>query len=313
MANIYNIENVTYEPSRNPEWFAKALLSGRLISGNYIGVLPNVKKSMYLNSLAAMTGLLQKDDNSCGWNPTQMVKLSQKLATVQPYKIQGEECLDRLESIFLVNSFKAGANNTLDTLPTDFTSASMEQIAKEVNAEIEKMLIAGDSAKNANQIDGLVKQLTNATDKIKIAGSTLTKANVISELEKVYAAIPAAVLGQETENGVKIFASFNTVRALKMALANVSNQVINTEFSIANDVIKMYGIEIVPVQGMDDATMVAIATNNCYLLTDMVSDFSNISLQSMPFPNEDKIGLKGRLRLGLGILFTDEAVLYAVA
>ena len=51
MAEMYDITGISYQASRQPEWFTKALFSGKIIEGNYVRILPNVKKSTYLNML----------------------------------------------------------------------------------------------------------------------------------------------------------------------------------------------------------------------------------------------------------------------
>ena len=171
------------------------------------------------------------------------------------------------------------------------------------------MLFGGDST-NDNEFDGFVKILKDAADSIKVAGSNLTKANIISELEKVFTAIPEAVL-QQGEDAIKIFVSYNSYRALKMALANVDSQVIAAAFTVDGGVIRYLGIEIVPAVGITNAQMVAANTDNLIMLTDLLSDFANIELGTFPKPNENRLWVKGALKIGVAIAYPSEAVLYA--
>lgn len=307
MAEMYNISGITYQASRQPEWFTKALFSGKIIEGNYVRILPNVKKSTYLNMLDLDGNVLQKSHNDCGWNPTAALKLSEQLATVTDYKIQLEDCIEKFESTWLVDRMKAGAN--VDELPATLGEASLDIIGKSVNADIERMLFGGDSA-NENEFDGIVKVLSGATDTIKVSGSTLTKANIISEIEKVFTAIPEAVL-QQGEDAIKIFVSYNSHRALKMALANVDSQVIAAAFTVDGGKIRYLGVEIVPAVGITNGQMVAANTDNLIMLTDLVSDFSQIELGTLPKPNENKLWVKGALKIGVAVGYPSEAVLYA--
>lgn len=307
MAEMYDITGISYQASRQPEWFTKALFSGKIIEGNYVRILPNVKKSTYLNMLDLDGNVLQKSQNDCGWNPTAALKLSEQLATVTDYKIQLEDCIEKFESTWLVERMKAGAN--VDELPATLGEASLDIVGKSVNADIERMLFGGDATKE-NEFDGIVKVLSGATDTIKISGSTLTKANIINELEKVFTAIPEAVL-QDAEDKVKIFVSYNSYRALKMALANVDSQVIAAAFTVDGGVIKYLGIEVVPAVGITNNQMVASNTENLIMLTDLVSDFSQIELGTFPKPNENRLWVKGALKIGVAVAYPSETVLYA--
>lgn len=307
MAEMYDITGISYQASRQPEWFTKALFSGKIIEGNYVRILPNVKKSTYLNMLDLDGNVLQKSQNDCGWNPTAALKLSEQLATVTDYKIQLEDCIEKFESTWLVDRMKAGAN--VDELPATLSEASLDIVGKSVNADIERMLFGGNSA-NENEFDGIVKVLSAATDTIKISGSTLTKANIINELEKVFIAIPEAVL-QDAEDKVKIFVSYNSHRALKMALANVDSQVIAAAFTVDGGAIRYLGIEVVPAVGITNGQMVVSSTENLIMLTDLVSDFSQIELGTFPKPNENRLWVKGALKIGVCVAYPSEAVLYA--
>ena len=307
MAEMYDITGISYQASRQPEWFTKALFSGKIIEGNYVRILPNVKKSTYLNMLDLDGNVLQKSENDCGWNPTAALKLSEQLATVTDYKIQLEDCIEKFESTWLVERMKAGAN--VDELPATLGEASLDIVGKSVNADIERMLFGGDATKE-NEFDGIVKVLSGATDTIKISGSTLTKANIINELEKVFTAIPEAVL-QDAEDKVKIFVSYNSYRVLKMALANVDSQVIAAAFTVEGGVIRYLGIEVVPAVGITNNQMVASNTENLIMLTDLVSDFSQIELGTFPKPNENRLWVKGALKIGVAVAYPSETVLYA--
>ena len=47
------------------------------------------------------------------------------------------------------------------------------------------------------------------------------------------------------------------------------------------------------------------------MLTDLVSDFANIELGTFPKPNENRLWVKGALKVGVAIAYPSEAVLYA--
>ena len=51
MANMYNINGLTYTPRENMEWFTRALFGGRLIQGGYIGALTGINGDQMLTQI----------------------------------------------------------------------------------------------------------------------------------------------------------------------------------------------------------------------------------------------------------------------
>jgi len=306
---MYDISPLSYQPSSNMDWFAKALFGGRLIESGKIDVITGVKESTMLNLINFEESLLQPDTRNCAWTPERIFKLSEKEVTIKTYKINLEQCIDDLERKRINIMLKPGAKNT--TLPESLEEATMAMLAAELSAEIETKIFKGDSETDPNDFDGAIKVLTSSTDAIKVEGKTLTKANVLAEIEKVYEAIPEAVLVKGLENdSIKIYLSFETLQKAKMALASVSNQVVSTALNVQGETLRYLGVEVVPVKGLDSATMIAADMGNFLLATDLLSDTEEIRIGQFPAPNDNKVFIDGRLRLGFVIPFEDEVVFY---
>lgn len=306
---MYNISPLSYQPSTNMDWFTKALFGGRLIENGKIDVITGVKESTFLNLLNFEHTLLQPDGRDCAWTPEQVFKLSEKEVKIKTYKINLEQCIDDLERKRINIMLKPGAKNT--ELPEALEEATMQMLASELSSEIETKIFVGDSTTNPNDFDGAITVLKASTEAIKVTGSVLTKANIISEIEKVYDAIPENVLVKGLENGtIKIYVAYETLQRLKMALASVSNQVIATAFTMDNEALYYLGVEVVPVKGLDNKTMIATDISNFLLATDLLSDTEEIRIGQFPAPHDSKIFIDGRLRLGFVIPFEDEVVFY---
>ena len=306
---MYNISALTYSPATNMEWFTKAILGGNLIEKGYISFITGVKESTLLNKLEITDSLLQADNRNCSWTPDQIFKLSDKMLEIKTYKINLEQCIDQLETKRTVWMLKAGARNT--ELPESLEAATLEMLAQELSAEIETKIFAGDSEIDANDFDGVYKILTESEQAVQIEGIQLTVSNVVAELTKVYSAIPEAVLKKGIRNGtIKIFTSFAVSRLLRLALASANSQVIAPSLSLRNDNIYFLDVEIVTVNGLEGDTMIAIDYENSVLGTDLVNDFENIRIGNFPAPEDFKVFIDGRLRLGYTIPFEDEAVIY---
>ena len=306
---MYNISPLSYQPSTNMDWFTKALFGGRLIENGKIDVITGVKESTFLNLLNFEHTLLQPDGRDCAWTPEQVFKLSEKEVQIKTYKINLEQCIDDLERKRINVMLKPGAKNT--ELPEALEEATMQMLASELSSEIETKIFTGNSAVDANDFDGAVTVLSASTEAVKIAGVALTKANVIGEIEKVYDAIPENVLVKGLENdSVKIYVAYETLQRLKMALAAVSNQVIATAFTLESEILRYLGVEVVPVKGLNNKTIIAADISNFLLATDLLSDTEEIRIGQFPAPHDSKIFIDGRLRLGFVIPFEDEVVFY---
>lgn len=312
MANMYNINGLSYTTNDNPEWFTRAMFGGRLVQNGYVRVLTGIKGDELLNQIDLENKVLQIDGKDCAWTPNQVIKLSEKTATVKTYKINLEQCIDELEQKRTLYMLSPGAKN--EELPDELETATMALISMALSTEIEEMIIGGDVSKDPNQFNGMVKTLLDSTQAIKLVGATLTKANVLDKVEAVYDALPEPVLQAEDAGTLYIFASYATRRKIRNALASLNNQVIAANWSVddgdvRNPKLFYLGAEIVPAKGMGDNTLIGIEASNAVLLTDLLSDLEEIELGQFPKPNDNKVFIKGRLRLGFVIPFEDEAVI----
>lgn len=312
MANMYDISALTYQPSSNMDWFTKAVFGGKLIEKGKITPIIGVKESTQLNLIDLAGNLLQADGRDCAWTPQQIARLSEKELKVKTYKINLEQCLDDLERKRTIWMMGPGAKN--QELPDTLEDATMALLANELSSEIETKIFKGDSSQNANDFDGVLKVLTDSADAVKIKGVALTKENVVEEIEKAFAALPedVAALGLEKES-LNIYVSYATLMKVKIALAGVfgSNVVVNPNFIVENEVVKYLGAEIVPVKGIGDNDMVVAEASNFLLGTDLLSDLEEMRLGQFAAPNDNKIFIDGRLRLGFVIPFEDEVVYYS--
>lgn len=316
MANMYNINGLSYNAKENPEWFTRAMFGGRLIQGGYIRVLTGVKGDELLSQIDLENKILQIDGKDCAWTPNQIIKLSEKKASVKTYKINLEQCIDELENKRTLYQLSPGAKN--ESLPPELEAATLALIAIGLSNEIEEMVVGGDESKDPNQFNGMVKTLLSSAVSIQLAGQVLTKANVLDAVEAVYNAIPEEVLQSEDAGTLYVLGSYNTRRLIRAALADKNNQVIAASWTVddadkRNPRLYYLGMEFVPAKGIDNNTLIGYDSRNAYLLTDLLSDLDEVELGNFPKPNEDKVFIKGRLRLGFVIPFEDEMVIMSTA
>lgn len=310
--NMYDISALSYNAKENPEWFMRAMFGGRLIQGGYIRALIGIKGEELLSQIDLNGKILQPDGNDCGWSPHQIIKLSEKKAKVKTFKINLEQCINDLENKRTLYQLSPGASN--EDLPSELEAATLHLIAVGLSNEIEEMLIAGDENVNAEEINGMFTIAKNSAETIKLNGDDLTKANVLDAFAEVYNAIPEDVLQAEDSGTLFMFCSYNTRRVLREALSTLDSQKLALAWSIddtdkRNPKMYYLGVEVVPVKGLDNSAIIAYDQSNAYFLTDLLSDLDQIELGNFPKPNEDKVFIKGRLRIGFVIPFEDEIVL----
>lgn len=314
MANMYNINGLSYSPRENMEWFTRALFGGRLIQGGYIGALTGIKGDEMLSQIDLQNKILQADGRDCAWTPNQIIKLSEKLAKVKTYKINLEQCIDELENKRTAWQLSAGAKN--ESLPDDLEEATLALIAIGLSNEIEELIVAGDESRDPNEFDGLQTQLLASTEAVKIAGEVLTKANVLASIEEAYNAVPEEVLQAEDAGTLYALVSYKTRRLIRNALSVATNQVLFPMFSLdegdrKNPRIYYNGLELIVGKGINDNTIIIYDANNVLFLTDLLSDLEDVRLGNMPAPKDSIIFIDGRLRLGLVIPFEDEVVIWS--
>lgn len=313
---MYNISGLSYKPHENPEWFTRAMFGGRLVQGGYIRVMMDVKGDELLSQIDLENKVLQIDGKDCAWTPNQIIKLSEKVAKVKTYKINLEQCIDELENKRTLYQLTPGATN--EALPDELEDATLMLIAIALSNEIEEMIVGGDESKDPNSINGMVKTLLTSTEAAKLVGVALTKANILEAIESVYDAIPEDVLQAEDQGELFVYGSYANRRKVRNALADKNNQVIAASWTVddsdkKNPKLFYLGMEYVPVKGIDNGTLIGITANNAILLTDLMSDLDSIELGQFPKPMDNKVWIKGRLRLGFVIPFESEAVIYSTA
>lgn len=315
MANMYNINGLSYTAKENPEWFTRAMFGGRLVAGGYVRVLTGIKGDELLSQIDLENKILQIDGRDCAWTPNQIIKLSEKKASVKTYKINLEQCIDVLENKRTLYQLSPGAKN--ESLPDELEDASMVLIAIGLSNEIEEMIVGGDESENPDEFNGIVKTLMDSTQVAKIPGKVITKDNVIAAVEEAYDAVPEEVLQAEDRGELYLLGSYGTRRKLRTAIARqLKNDSLAEEWDVdsadkKNPRIWYNGMEYVAAKGIDNNTLVVYTADNAFLLTDLLSDTEEVEMFPFPKPNDNKIGVRGRMRLGFVMPFEDEAVIWS--
>ena len=324
MANLLD-NKIQYTVKNNGEWFYKSLKKAHILDKEYIRVIPNVTKEVYLHKLVmANNSISQEDTRDCAWTPQQRIQLTGITMDVNNYKINEEQCMEELDSIYSEMTYNSiGA--TKDQWPAahdggeSLESAVMFHLQNSLANDIERIIWGGSSGNTVAGIqDGIVDKALASADTIKVSGQTIDATNVLGEIQKVYDAIPNVVLNDgefdPEKAAVKIFVDMNTMRYLRQALSTVPTnyQVILPSFAIDGGRIFYMGVEIVVV-GLPANTMVAASKDNLVFITDLLSDTQEIRAQfGNDLKDEAMLYIKGAYRANAGFIFDDEVVIYSV-
>lgn len=323
MANLIN-NTLNFTPKVMPDWFYKVLLKPNFIAKDYIRVEPNVTKEAVLRKLVmANNTVSQVDNRDCAWTPKQRFSNDTETFTVKNWKINEEQCLEELDSIYSENvlsefrNYQAGATKTI--MPNDLETAVMFHLENSLGADIDRIIIGG----NGNAVDGiqngLIDKALASSNTIKVSAVNIDATNVLSEIQKVYDAIPNVVINEslyEPEKApVRIFVDINTYRYALQALSGVAGeyQVVLPSWTYEGGVIRYMGVEVALVNYMPANTMFAASRDNMIFFTDLLSDTKEIRVaHGNDLKDESMVYIKGAYRAEAGIVFEDEFVIYSL-
>lgn len=317
MANLIDASAIEYTVLNQPDYFVKAIRKGNTLANNYIRVLPNVTKETRVKKLVLNGATVsQVDTRDCSWTPPQRITITDKLMKVNNFKINEAQCLEDLDNLYSEMVYSSGANKT--ELPEGLESVVMQQIQTALGNDIEKIIWGGAGQAVDGVQDGIVDKSLADASTIKIAGTALNTGNILSEIAKVYDAIPNEVIGEgwfdPEKAAVRIFVDMNAYRMLRTALGTTPTdvQVLLPNWTIENGKFFYLGIEIALV-GLPQNTMVAGSYDNLVFLTDLLSDTQSIRAQvGNDFEDENIWKVKGKYRANADYIFGDEIVIYSI-
>lgn len=324
MANLIN-NTLGFTPKVMPDWFYKVLLKPNFIAKDYIRVEANVTKEAVLRKLVMSSNTVSQVDNrDCAWSPKQRFTNDTETFQVKNWKINEEQCLEELDSIYSENvlaefrNYQAGATKT--EMPNDLEAAIRLHLENSLGADIDRIIIGGNGNAVDGIQDGLIDKALASSSVIKVQNPvTINASNVLSEIQRVYDSIPNIVLNEalyEPEKApVRIFVDINTYRYALQALSTTPTnyQVTLPSWTYDGGVIRYMGVEVALVNYMPANTMFAASRDNMIFFTDLLSDTQEIRIkQGNDLKDESMVYIKGAYRAEAGFVFEDEVVLYSL-
>jgi hypothetical protein len=194
-------------------------------------------------------------------------------------------------------------------MPDSVENFLLARAAEKISADTEQLVWKGNTATASyplSLVDGLEKQLLADGAVIDVAATaSITSANVIAELTKVYNAIPNAIIDAED---LRIFISPSVHRAYRQALASASSEA----YYMQNyGELHFLNVKLSVAPGISTFRMVAARKSNLLLLTDLMSDFEDVSvLPQKSVTGVPVVRMIGEFKFGVGYIFGSEVVFY---
>jgi hypothetical protein len=268
----------TYAGKFLQEYIGTALLSAPTIEQGLVTVKPNIKYKEVIKKLA--TGGLLKDA-TCDFTATGSVTLTERVLTPKELQINQQLCKKDFRSDWDAENMGI---SVYDNLAPSFADFILARYAAGIAAENEASFWRGATG-TTGQYDGICTLI--ALDAAlptaqEVAGTTVTASNVLVELRKITAAIPATILAKED---LFIYLPVNMYYAYIQALGGFGASGLGangvggqgTQW-YSNQALSIDGVKIVLAQGLASNVAIAAQKSNLYFGTGLLDDMNEVRL-----------------------------------
>ena len=283
-------------------YISAALLSNPTMANNELILLNNVafKSNLRKITVAGTAGNLMADA-TCDFDDSGTVTYEERVLEPKKLDVNTQVCKQEFLKSFEGANMTNGLNGTL---PADFANYLISQTAERVSSEIQQSIWDGNGANNG-QFDGFKKLLAADADVVDVAAGAIDASNVVAEINKVVAAIPAAVYGKED---LKIWIPTDAYQFYVQAQATLGYANL---FNMGDDFpLRFNGITLCHAPGLATNTMVAGRTSNCFFGTDGSSSEVRV-LDMSELDGSDNVRIIMRFNAGVNYAFGSDMVLYS--
>lgn len=208
---------------------------------------------------------------TCDFTDSGTIALSQRVLTLEKFQVQRQLCAND----FLTDWDTSYAQN--GEITPELLEGVTATMLGGIGAENERLIWQGVNA-TVGEYAGFEALLAADSDVIDVVGTTVSKTNVVTEIEKVIAALPIRVR-RATEKPILYVAS-NVAEAYRNAMATAGNGF----FYQAGESINMTWLgqyTIAECPGMSDNTMVFAQKSNMWFGTNTAAQWNEVAVKSM--------------------------------
>jgi|TARA_R100000479_G_scaffold157953_1_gene94812 hypothetical protein len=265
---------------------------------DHLTVLQNIK---FKTNLQKVAGANLVRNASCNFDDHGTLALTESILTPKNLQINMQTCKDQLLESWEAETMRAGAMNNNAPAFEDYVISYFTQ---HIADAVESSVWSGAAANNG-EFEGFLTATTgafavNGNVIANAAAGAYTAGTIISELQKIAAAIPSTVYGKED---LRIYMNWKTYRLYVSAISALGY--VNM-YSMNNDYEATFeGIKLSVVYGMPDNQMVAAQVSNLYFGTDLLSDTTQVKMLDMsPLDGSENLRFvakySGGVQVGIG-------------
>lgn len=293
---------INVQPQEGREIVAKMFENNPFF--DYVTLLDGIKGGDAVPLLDFIPNLSSK---SCGFNPTGSVKVSDAVINTVPVGEDIALCPNDLNKSAWQRYLPQGFYNELENLTAK--DALILMMISRYGVAIRQLALVG-SVSGGNPLDGLFTRVQASTSAISVTGTTITSSNAISELMKIYEAMPGDILQPEARP--VIFINYNWAKAV---IANSYNDnryigVIQIDENGGFE-LPVAGVRVQVYSEIPDNQAIAGAGAYMFVGTDLREEISGDAGFDMWYSRDHKeIRATFRARLGTAIAFANQFVKY---
>ena len=272
----------TYAGEFAGQYISAALLSGKTLNENAIGIKPNVKYKEVIKKLDASSLIA---DGSCDFSDTGNITLTERILQPEEFQVNIELCKKDFRSDWEAISMGVGA---FDQLPPNFADYLIAHVAGKVAEKTEQNIWGGVNA-TAGEFDGftvLMAADADVNDAANGAETSFTSSNIVSLLENTLDAVPSAVYGREdltiyvpTVAYKAYIRSLGGFGASGLGAAGTDNK--GSQWYSNGNALSFDGVKIQHAPGMPSDHIVAGEASNLFFGTGLLSDHNEVKVIDM--------------------------------
>ena len=272
----------TYAGEFAGQYISAALLSGKTLNENAIGIKPNVKYKEVIKKLDASSLIA---DATCDFSDTGNITLTERILQPEEFQVNIELCKKDFRSDWEAIQMGVGA---FDQLPPKFADYLIAHVAGKVAEKTEQNIWAGVNA-TAGEFDGFTTLMAadgDVVDAANDAATAFTSSNIVSLLENVLDSVPSAVYGRED---LTIYAptvaykayirSLGGFGASGLGAAGTDNK--GSQWYSNGNALSFDGVKIQHAPGMPSDHIVAGEASNLFFGTGLLSDHNEVKVIDM--------------------------------
>ena len=265
----------TYSGQWASKYVKASLLTGNTLNNGGLTVYPNIDYKYVIQKGAFDSNFIK--NATCDFTDTGAVTLTEQVITLEEYQINAEFCKSEFSQTW--QAAEMGYSPLNYDLPASFSDFVISAFAEKIADKYEQVIWGGVNG-NAGEFDGFCPLLL-ADGGVDVAATPVTAANVIAELQKVTAAIPAAIYDKEDLHiyvGSAIYRFYVQALGVVGAGSGIENK---GTLWFNGTPLTVDGVKIFYSPGMPANSMVAAEVSNLFFGCGLKSDFNEIRLIDM--------------------------------